>query len=97
MLVVVGYKFNSEDNHINSIINNWLLKDKNKMVYFNYDKSVDFDKLQWIRSSSSVETVEYIDEHTRINFTQKITNIIVNNENSKIAYKAFLKNIGGNI
>lgn len=23
-LVVVGYKFNSEDNHINSIINEWL-------------------------------------------------------------------------
>ncbi len=47
ILWVVGYKFNSEDNHINSIILNWLKQQNNKMIYLNYDNSVEWHKLLW--------------------------------------------------
>lgn len=66
-LVVMGYKFNSEDNHVNSIIAQWLREDKNrKMVYFNYDEhekceereeykvSVDFKSFGWAKDFTVV-------------------------------------------
>lgn len=46
-LVVVGYKFNSEDNHINSIIADWLRNSNGKMVYLNYNNDVSFSNLDW--------------------------------------------------
>lgn len=32
-LVVVGYRFNSEDNHINSVIADWLENSNGKLLY----------------------------------------------------------------
>ena len=46
-LVVVGYKFNSEDNHINSIIVDWLRNQSKRMIYINYNNDVRFDGLEW--------------------------------------------------
>ncbi len=46
-LVIVGYQFNSEDNHINSMIANWLRNKKGKVIYFNYEKSLDFEGITW--------------------------------------------------
>ena len=39
VLCVIGYRFNSEDNHINSFIADWLRKDKNVLIYFNYKEN----------------------------------------------------------
>lgn len=47
VLCVVGYRFNSEDNHINAIITEWLHNEDKKLVYFNYNRDVDFGKLEW--------------------------------------------------
>ncbi len=55
ILVVVGYKFNSEDNHINSIIGEWLKgANKRKLLYLNWcedpsQKSVAFECMNWSR------------------------------------------------
>lgn len=54
-LVVMGYKFNSEDNHVNSIIAQWLRENKNrKMVYFNYEASVNFKFFGWAKDFTVV-------------------------------------------
>jgi len=48
LLCVIGYRFNSEDNHINSLIGQWLEKPENKMVYFNFENGVNAGKLLWL-------------------------------------------------
>ena len=43
VLIVVGYRFNTEDNHINSIIGEWLRTNrKNKIVYLDYDGNFEY-------------------------------------------------------
>lgn len=70
-LCVIGYRFNSEDNHVNSIIADWLRKDKkHHMIYFDYRKKqekqpkeetkkqcdkVDFGKLAWAKEFEQKE------------------------------------------
>lgn len=53
ILFVVGYKFNSEDNHINSLIAEWLRQENKELVYFNYgdqdDQFLNFDRLLWAK------------------------------------------------
>ena len=61
-LCVIGYAFNSEDNHVNSIIADWLRKDNKRLIYFNFVSDVKdiknskqktkkefnyFDQLSW--------------------------------------------------
>ena len=61
-LCVIGYAFNSEDNHVNSIIADWLRKDNKRLIYFNFILDVEdtkdskqetekefnyFDQLSW--------------------------------------------------
>lgn len=41
VLIVIGYKFNLDDNHINSMIQNYLMKRGKKLVYFYYNGSGD--------------------------------------------------------
>ncbi len=36
VLIVLGYEFNIDDNHINGIINEWLEKEKHIMIYLKY-------------------------------------------------------------
>lgn len=49
-LVVVGYRFNSEDNHINSVIADWLENSNGKLLYLNYNNAVDFNLFPWARA-----------------------------------------------
>ena len=44
-LCVIGYRFNSEDNHINSIIGEWLQKSGRRLVFFNYKRETNTDVL----------------------------------------------------
>lgn len=58
ILVVVGYRFNSDDNHVNAIISDWLNRGKeqnddkyqynHKLVCINYDRDITWDKIPWI-------------------------------------------------
>ena len=48
LLCVVGYRFNPEDNHVNSILADWLRVDKRKLVYFNHNGDLKWEKLQWV-------------------------------------------------
>ncbi len=47
-LCVVGYRFNSEDNHINSIISEWLKNKKHKLIVFNHNNSIDLQEQKWL-------------------------------------------------
>lgn len=45
-LYVVGYKFNRDDNHINSIIVEWLNKDDNrKLIILDFNKTVELQEI----------------------------------------------------
>lgn len=48
-LCVIGYRFNSEDNHVNSIIADWLAGDfKHQLTYFAYENgTVNFSEMTW--------------------------------------------------
>lgn len=79
ILWVVGYKFNSEDNHINSIILDWLKQPGHKLLYLNFNNSVDWCKMLWADGmyiktiDSNVDSVkDYIDSDYKIlNFNVK--------------------------
>lgn len=79
LLVVVGYRFNSEDNHINSLINGWLRQKQNHMIYLNWcgcerRSSVNFGELSWcaqktrcsITSMTDLESLSDLIEHYSI-------------------------------
>lgn len=94
-LVVVGYKFNSEDNHINSIINEWLKKCNSKMVYFNFEELVDFRRFYWLPENINIDKIEFSNEKRVVVTTGKIMNVIVNKSNSNDAFESFLTNYRG--
>lgn len=50
ILIVVGYQFNLEDNHINSMIGEWIRGNAGKpkrMIYLNYENKMDWEKHKW--------------------------------------------------
>lgn len=64
ILCIVGYRFNSEDNHINALISEWLKKKSaNRLIYFNfcyYDRdelnpSIRFNELMWIDQTMPIK------------------------------------------
>lgn len=86
-LVVMGYKFNSEDNHVNSIIAQWLREDKNrKMVYFNYEASVDFKSFGWAKDF----VVECYEGAIGGEWNAQIIDIKINGENRRELFKEAL-------
>lgn len=50
ILFVFGYKFNSEDNHVNSLIGEWLRQTEHRMVYLNFRDSLDWNSIYWAKS-----------------------------------------------
>lgn len=60
-LIIVGYRFNSDDNHINSILRSFLL-DGRKITYFNYNsKSKKDDNLKKLRIKNKEVKFEQIE------------------------------------
>lgn len=62
ILCIVGYRFNSEDNHINALISEWLKKDsKHRLIYFNFcdeeelNPSILFNELMWIDQAMPIK------------------------------------------
>lgn len=102
VLYVLGYKFNSEDNHINSIIAEWLRKPNKKLLYFNYKKEFDFAEAKWAEDfagtiaistwrnfeNASVDTVREF-----LNSSQKILNIVIGENGADIDFTIFQKAI----
>lgn len=92
-LVIVGYKFNSEDNHINSVIAEWLHMRNHKLLYLNYNSSVDFNSFGWadglsIKKYSGVtEEIFYADI--------QIADIEITPNNGRTYFKELLRKIQG--
>ena len=91
LLCTIGYKFNSEDNHINSIIIDWLNADSNnKLVFFNFNNEVDLKKYSWI--NYDVYDLRDISIHSfenMLNSNHRIINIPIDEDNSRIAFSTF--------
>lgn len=88
LLIVVGYRFNSEDNDVNSIIAEWLSNSNNKMIFLNFDSSTCFERIPWI-DMDNVCTVASVNEIQR-NAIKNILNINVNRDNSLKVYNDIL-------
>ena len=86
-LVIAGYKFNSEDNHINSIIAEWLMKEQSKIIYLNFKKDVEFSRIRWL-DASKVHTVEFVENSFSLKEQhKKVYDFIVNDTNSRECFK----------
>ena len=76
-LCVVGYRFNSEDNHINSIISDWLRANyARRLTYFNYENSVDLFNMAWTQDSC---------------IKDRIVCISINENNCRKEFKKFME------
>ena len=102
VLCVVGYRFNSEDNHINAIIADWLRSGrKHKLVYFNFSSNMSspnylkWNSQQWIND----EIIETVDIDEELNFEKlldgdsSIIDVRVNPKNSHDRFKSFVEEI----
>lgn len=89
LLIIVGYKFNSEDNHINSIICDWLNSGENHLIYLNYKNEVDFKNIKWAHeiTKCAISTPEDIKK----NFNNKIISISINKDNSHDVFSKCLE------
>lgn len=94
LLCVVGYHFNSEDNHINSIINEWLLQSNHKMVYFNYDGSSDLGLLPWLQDQKwiSIEYNETLDFFASLR-NCSILSVEINKDNCHDGFSKFIHSL----
>lgn len=92
-LCVIGYRFNSEDNHINSIIGNWLRKDsKHKLIFFNYGNSIVISRLRWlfnIKIENDAE-IEKIDS-----YSAQVINVEVGQNDAVKKFDEYLKRCKG--
>lgn len=98
LLCIVGYRFNSEDNHINAIIAQWLRKDeKNKLIYLNFEDEnssrLDFRNLLWTRNLK-IKKISCFDEDVlkeQIKDNNQIINIFTNRTNCLKIFEEVLK------
>ncbi len=78
ILIAIGYNFNSEDNHINSIIAEWLRKENSKLLYFDYNNSGrSFEKLMWCEGLLGKIRVIPICEENAISEFNKVVNEVI--------------------
>lgn len=47
-MCIIGYRFNSEDNHINSIIREWLNKKDSHITIFDYGNDINLNSFAWL-------------------------------------------------
>lgn len=91
-IVVVGYQLNPDDNHINGIIRNCLLKpSEKKLVYFDYNNNIDID------DNNDELFKKQLCNRLRI-FGEKQNNVSIdiihiNEKNCIESFKTFMENI----
>lgn len=88
-LVVVGYKFNLEDNHINSIIAEWLKSNPDrKMIYLNFNECVAFSSYAFFEKKVIYDCNYNKGEVVNLlSLNKQIINIRVEKEDSRDAFK----------
>ena len=95
VLCVIGYRFNSEDNHINSFIADWLRKDKNVLIYFNYEEGCKLENLHWIKTFFEGGKYKTIDKIEGFNFDfideHKVIDIKINKNNAREMVSHFVE------
>lgn len=101
ILCVIGYRFNSEDNHINSFIADWLRKDKNTLIYFNYEENTEhkedfnLEDLYWIKMLIEGGKYKTIDKIEGFNFDfideHKVIDIKINKSNARETVSHFVE------
>ena len=95
ILCVIGYRFNSEDNHINSFIADWLRKDKNVLIYFNYEEGCKLENLHWIKTFFEGGKYKTIDKIEGFNFDfideHKVIDIKINKNNAREMVSHFVE------
>lgn len=95
VLCVIGYRFNSEDNHINSFIADWLRKDKNTLIYFNYEEGCNLEDLYWIKMLIEGGKYKTIDKIEGFNFDfideHKVIDIKINKNNAREMVSHFVE------
>ena len=95
-LCVVGYKFNSEDNHINAIIGEWLRVKGNKLIYLNYKENnsyLDICKYGWASGfTRKVYDEKEVTDRTTLDLKAKeqIIDIHVNKSNCNSVFESLL-------
>lgn len=76
-LIVVGYRFNYDDNHINSLIRSYILKGKN-IVYLDFDNEKEWDVLKRLHlnleSSKNNFRIVHINENNSLDIFIKEIN-----------------------
>lgn len=99
-LIINGYAFNSEDNHINSIIGEWLRKSKkHKLIYFDYTDNRDddrtneksiFSNFNWTENISKSICNDIFDIDSIFEKEEQIIDLKVNSKNSRGFFEKFL-------
>lgn len=75
-LIIIGYKINSDDNHINSIIKEYLLN--NKVIYFDFDNLSREKILKRLRmnETSNFEYIKINDDDCCEKFNEKLKELM---------------------
>lgn len=100
-LVIIGYKFHSEDNHINSIVAKWLRCNLgNKLIYFNFaseenanNERIDFQNLAYFQDIESINVCFEDNLKEKLFLPQQILNIKIDSKNARSTYKKCLEEL----
>ena len=98
-LVTIGYRFNSEDNHINSIVGEWLSTNKNnQLISYSFNNNIDMKKLSWLPCHSKENIREMNFNDNQILNDKQVTCVGINKDNSTEAFEKLIKELeeGGN-
>lgn len=98
ILCILGYRLNSEDNHINSIIAEWLMQKNKKLVYFNYKQEINLKNLEWMKEmeESVVAAQEQFSAEELLSFFKsqdKVLDITIGKSSQSDDYIRFEKTI----
>ena len=93
-LVTIGYRFNSEDNHINSIVGEWLSTNKNnQLISYSFNNNIDMKKLSWLPCHSKENLKEIDFNDNRILNDKQVTCVGINKDNSTEAFEKLIKEL----
>lgn len=96
-LVTIGYRFNSEDNHINSIVGEWLSTNKNnQLISYSFNNNIDMKKLSWLPCYSKENSKEIDFNDNRILNDKQVTCVGINKDNSTEAFEELIKELEEN-
>ena len=93
-LVTIGYRFNSEDNHINSIVGEWLSTNKNnQLISYSFNNNIDMKKLSWLPCHNKKNLKEIDFNDNRILNDKQVTCVGINKDNSTEAFEKLIKEL----